>query len=719
MKKLCLALMILIMTLCMLGTAMANTGDSVDVIMILDYSGSMTENDSQRLMIKSAMNFIDMCDVSGSRVALIPFNSTTFLGNENWSRAFGYFRNVNSITEREAVRRDLLGIDYHYGSDTDGGPAFKKAWEVYNARANDPVANENAIVIFFSDGKIGVKNNPSYSQTSLAMANEHVDLFAGAGVPIYCIGLKGTGEFDKAWLDQIAEKTGTGAASVVFDGNSNELHETFSEIFATYLGTEPLVVDQRDIAVEENRAVISINIPNNSIIEANIRLSISDPNANSEFGDFFSLTNPNGQLIEPTTSGTPRDGSVIAGNSGAYYNVKLIRPMQGEWKLTLDVNNAQLVNAEMISNYDIAIRFRDVNVSELHKGDLLALEAEFYSTQTGDPYHDEYLYQMDLITQSTALYNGEPIENFYQVDAENNCFSGRIDRLENGTYTFQIKVNGAGIQTETETLTIDLDNRPPIRTGTDPEEIQLSVDSMLWRQATDMHTINLREYFRDPDGDPLTFLRVNMAGDSPIDTRITPDGKLEITGKKAGEISFAIKANDGMQDANRTLPLTITITSCTAQAIRELVLLIGSVLLVVIVLFIIARKRRGRFISSAAFETYYTKLSFQMLPHSMIYLSRYNDKTVSLYTVLNDAGAGEDTCNEIGSAERVALSGLTLKPKRKGELKLENNSNGSMAVSVSGAPLSRKKSILLHNGSNIQIDFNEPGRSISLLYRHE
>ncbi|MBR6570540.1 MAG: VWA domain-containing protein, partial [Clostridia bacterium] len=432
MKKLCLALTALILALCMMGgalaasaeTTLASTGSAVDVIMVLDYSGSMVNNDPNSLMIKSAMNFIDMCDVSGTRIALVPFNSgdNGLLDSEGWRSAFGFFRSVNSIDERESIRQDLLGMGaLRYGSYTDGGPAFRRAWALYEANRTDPARNENTIVLFFSDGVItssGSDPNSAASQASLAEANEHVDKFAEAGVPIYVVGLRGEGVFDKDWLDGIAARTGTGAARVVTNGDSSVLHETFSEIFAEYLGTQPLPIGSRDIVVTDDTAVISIDIPNNSIVEANIRLSLNNPQAT--FGDIINLTRPNGTAVEPLTRGTPRDGDVVVGNSGAYYNMKLIRPSQGEWKLTLNVNEATLVSAEIIANYDIGIRFRNLpNPEEIRKGDPLRLEAELYSTTTCESYaEDESLDQLDMITPSIATNDGEPLGVFFQFDRD-------------------------------------------------------------------------------------------------------------------------------------------------------------------------------------------------------------------------------------------------------------------------------------------------------------
>lgn len=720
MKKVWLAAVLILLALLLTGTALANTGEALDVIMILDCSGSMRDNDVNQLMLKAAMNFIDMCDVNGSRVAIVPFNNESLLVAPQWE-ACGRFRALDNVAERELLRHDLL-TRFSYNNDTDAGPAFELAWQLYNQHREERNAGENIIVVFFSDGKIEIRNNKKVDTgrtgRSMETAERYITEMAAAHIPVYCIGLKGaSGDFDKVWLDSIAQRTGTGAARVVVDGNSAVLHETFSEIFAAYLGTEPLELDSRDIVVEDGMAVIAIDIPNNSILEANIRLSLQNPGRNSRFGDVGTLLMPNGQEVVPITSGTPGPGDVIVGNSGAYYNVKLIRPVQGQWKLMINVNEAELVNAEMISNYDIAIRFREIDTASLAKGDSVTLEAEFYSTQTGEVYSDEYLCQLGLITESIATYNGEPIADFYQVDETTRRFVGTIDRLDDGEYKFQVIVNGDGIHTQTDLLTLSLDNHPPVRIGEDPSALTLSVDSLLWRQATDTYEINLREYFRDQDGDVLHFTRSGVDSEM-MQTRITEAGVLQITCLTPGEGTLTIKCDDGIAEANRTLPIAFTITSCKSQAIRELIFGILALLILSIVVGAILYKNRGRFVSTAAFEASYAGLTINPLPHSMIYLSRYNDKKVSLCRVLDDAGTNMDTCKQLTTTETTFLSGIILDPKRKGVVKVLNQSTGHMRISISGAPLERRQSCLLNNGSNIEIMFMEDGRSISLRYHY-
>ncbi|MBR6571079.1 MAG: hypothetical protein IKK75_11575, partial [Clostridia bacterium] len=401
--------------------------------------------------------------------------------------------------------------------------------------------------------------------------------------------------------------------------------------------------------------VISIDIPNNSIVEANIRLSLNNPQAT--FGDIISLTRPNGTPVGPISRGTPRDGDVVVGNSGAYYNMKLIRPSQGEWRLTLNVNEAMRISAEIIANYDIGIRFRNLpNPEEIRKGDPLRLEAEFYSTTTGEAYaEDEYLYQLDMITQSIATRDGEPLGEFFQVERADNgtyLFVGEIEALDKGIYEFQVKADGAGIQAETEVFCLELVNNPPICIGSDfSEPVNLSVDSMLWRTAEDSMEINLHQFFRDPDGDPLTFIVTGR--NDVLTTRVTSAGILQITCEQAGECALFIKANDGELDSNRNLTITFNVKSCKQQAIRELLigLSVAAVAALVVCMVVLPiRKRKAQLKASRQLTITIGDLAPLNLPVVSI-----PERGISLWALLNSHGYADDFQSASEALQQVVL----------------------------------------------------------------
>ena len=373
--------------------AMSLNGSGVDVIMILDCSESMNGNDPNHLMTKSAMNFIDMCDVSGTRVALVPFNTDVSYAQN--------FLDVSQITNRETLRNKLNGT--RYASVTDAGDGFTKALEFYRNRG---AQNGKAIVLFFSDGKIDT-NDATRDGASLNEVNAAVASFAADDVPIFVIGLQGDDPIDQTLLNKIAEDTGTRAARIVRRDDTNALQDTFSEIFAEYLNTVPLAEDYLDSVNADGFITVSINIPNNTILEANVNLSMTNPATSATFRD-VTVRDPSGAVIAPTTWGNAQAGSVLTGDAGAYYNVKIVRPVYGTWRISFPSAGVEGIETKMISNYDLDLRMDEPETTV--KNARLDLTARFYSNNTGASYNDPYIYQEDMISSSLVTRDDLPVE---------------------------------------------------------------------------------------------------------------------------------------------------------------------------------------------------------------------------------------------------------------------------------------------------------------------
>lgn len=696
----------LLALLLILGTvpcALAEAPRSVDVIMILDCSGSMKDNDPNKLMGKAAMNFIDMCDVSGTRVALIPFN----VGDKQKDNIRD-FQDVSRLSVRNALRTVLLNLPY--GSNTDAGMAFQEAQEFYDGRDN---TNNQAIILFFSDGRIvlgkGVDTQPSEKKVADAVA-----YFKNEGVPIYCIGLEGNGEFDKAWLDHIAQETGTGGARVVTANNTDTLYETFSEIMADYLGTVPLAIPDT-LSVDDDTRMVNIVIPNQSILEANVNLSIIHPELNSGFVNVV-LRKPDGTVVVPRTSGTPQRGDVVIGDNHAYYNVKLIRPEIGTWVLEYDSTQYEQVGAQMITNYDIGVRFQPIGTPR--KNQPLTLRAEFYALN-GDAYTDQFLYNDSLISGVAATLGGQALSGFrFAARPDALCFAATIDKLEVGDYSVQLFINGDGIVCNTEPLTFTVENHAPVRIGEDPASVALGVDGFLYRPTNDTFTLNLMDYFADEDGDPLAFMASrNGLSSQAADVRIA-GGVLSVQFHEETQGDLTISASDGMSDAVRTLPLHFTVRALLAQVLWEVGLGLLALLIIALLWRALYLKNRPRFGRLACLETAYTGFDFSTTPVSQINLARYDASSVSIFRVLDDAGsAGSDAITSVSNE----LGGILLKPAKHNAIRVYNNLRDGALVQadVDTNPIGRGQFKEINIGNTIRLTFAVENRYITMTYQNE
>jgi uncharacterized protein YegL len=158
--------------------------DNFDVVLVIDESGSMSQNDPNNLRVEAAKQFIDMleADSKNNRVAIYGFEN----------RARGIL-GLTVLNNKEAVKTSLNTI--HAGGGTNIYSGLRAALD--EIKANN-ISSYSPAIILMTDGQdnSNIKN--------------YTDLIADAnakGVTVFAIGL---GQVDETLLRQICDQTGGG-----------------------------------------------------------------------------------------------------------------------------------------------------------------------------------------------------------------------------------------------------------------------------------------------------------------------------------------------------------------------------------------------------------------------------------------------------------------------------------------------------------------------------
>lgn len=191
----------------------------IDVVFMIDCSGSMRQNDKNNLRIKSLEYFMDTFAPSGvvDRIAVVGFTEKAEL-----------MLPMTHVSEKETIRKVLASIKAT--TDTDIGAAIKTAYGA--ATADKP---ENAkVALLLTDGVNDPKGrNP---EISYGYNNEH-DLFGRAMIPIHTIALSNSS--DKALLKSIASSTGGQYYSAP---DAEYLQSVFGR-FSAFVGGREIITD--------------------------------------------------------------------------------------------------------------------------------------------------------------------------------------------------------------------------------------------------------------------------------------------------------------------------------------------------------------------------------------------------------------------------------------------------------------------------------------------
>ena len=155
-----------------------------DVVFVIDESGSMNQNDPNRLRVEAAKQFIDMLaeDSKNNRAAIYGF--------ENWSR---YILNLTALNDKEAVKASLNSI--HSGGGTNIYSGLQAAVQEIEANNN----SYTPVIILMTDGQ---DNSTLTNYTPL------IDRANAKGITVFAIGLGK--DVNSVLLRQICDNTGGG-----------------------------------------------------------------------------------------------------------------------------------------------------------------------------------------------------------------------------------------------------------------------------------------------------------------------------------------------------------------------------------------------------------------------------------------------------------------------------------------------------------------------------
>ena len=206
----------------------------MDVIILVDVSGSMRFTDPDRVVLWALADFIDKLSPEGSRVGIIGFN-----GHIQHRIPFNF-----TDSERKAWLRDELSR-FVYAGYTDIGHAFMYAIDMIE----DVTELNNPMIVFTSDGYIQISRlNPRRTaQMSFADIEAALDALDGL-VPVYTIGMHNPDGIDVPLLEMIALRSG-GLSKFTYD--AGELPGILAEIFEHHLERSRVEIEEEVYEIAE------------------------------------------------------------------------------------------------------------------------------------------------------------------------------------------------------------------------------------------------------------------------------------------------------------------------------------------------------------------------------------------------------------------------------------------------------------------------------------
>lgn len=421
--------LVVLMLFCLPHMLFASTNnDKLDAVLVIDASGSMKETDPNKLGLEGVKLFIDMMASTGNQVGIVTYGSEV---DEVYPMT-----KVNSQSDKEAIKSFVDGIarELEYTDITSG---LSKAISMENSR--DTSDGNSPLIIIFTDGNnaVGGVKNRDYA----AIDNDLKNLLQEAkskDYPVYTIGLNDNGKLNEDYLKNISDQTN---ALAFIAKDPSELPDILTQIFAAHSNLK--VQSLPSLVGTGNFEEVTINIPNGNVLEANISATASQAIE-------FKLVDPSGNSkVIPSSDVTLHE-------SNSYHLLKVLRPVEGDWKLYVKGMSGDQINIDLVYNYDLDITFEPLSQTSFAKGDDLKVSA--YLSLQGTAIQDDALYQN--ATATLVLRNTQSgVETRINMGTSNQKFSGSYPLNEEGEFEVSVLVEDSSFQRESTPISITVGNK--------------------------------------------------------------------------------------------------------------------------------------------------------------------------------------------------------------------------------------------------------------------
>lgn len=400
----------------------SGASSQIDAVLVLDVSNSMKTSDKNGIADEAMKMFIDMLSAQGDKVGVVAY--TDEVQREK------ALMTIHSESDKQDLKDFIDGLDK--GAYTDIAVGVDEAVKVLQ-NGSDP--GHEPMIVLLADG-----NNDFNESTGRTQSQSDQELGAAVetakknGYPIYTIGLNADGKLNKSSLEGLASQTG--GKSFVTD-SADDLPQILSEIFADHLKLK--VVPVESITANGEYQEVTVNVPNASVLEANISIMSSQPVT-------AKLTDPSGTAVAIPS------GSVLLSKSSSYSLLKLLSPKEGDWKLQIKGVPKDKIDINLIFNYDLELKLDAPASNTYKKGDTVAVSAHLFSN--GSEVTEAELYgNMKAVLLATDLDTGKTEE--LPLDSASGEFKGNFEISDSHNYQLKVRAEESSFYRESNTVQVN------------------------------------------------------------------------------------------------------------------------------------------------------------------------------------------------------------------------------------------------------------------------
>lgn len=529
---------------------------NTDVVIVMDKSGSMRGADRERIAIEAAKMFIDMEKTSGANVAVVEFSTEV--------KTDGLL-SMDSQEVKTYLKSVLDNIEYVNLAHTDTGAALKTAVSLLEGSDTE---NKKAVILF-TDGRTQITTGLRTLEESVADRDGAVAAAAKSGYPIYTVGLNYNHDVDEEELTRMSVLTG---GRTLITSDVRELPEFFNSIFQDLGNIDEIEVGT--LTANGDYQSVEFEIANDNILEANVVML-----SGMQLED-VRLYDPDGAQVDLNGD------KFVFSSSSKYAVVKMMTPPSGPWRIEVKGISGDQIKISLLYNYDINM-VTTFSQGEAYKGDTIRIES--YLTTQDRRINDEKFYQQ-MTGIATIVCPATGTERTVELTQNADGMTGEFTVEEIADHTVTVHVEGQGLYRDSELITIPVINRPVQ---------ELKGIGNLDLGPGEEGSLDLSEYFEDPDGEPLTYTLSQTSGQANAQTNAktnqenlildigVEDGILSYQALKKGSTQIELTVSDGY---GSQMTKTIEVQVNTFFGRHKVPILAAAALLAVILIGIAAAR---------------------------------------------------------------------------------------------------------------------------------
>lgn len=476
--------------------------NSLDIMFVMDYSGSMKANDPEDIARGMVKAFIDTVHSTDIRVGFVAYNDRILSSTSP--------QTIRTSEERLNLK-NLIDEEVYYGN-TDIGLGLSYARELIETKTK-----RKQVIVLISDGESDLRGSHTGRDLAVSQAElrETTQKCAKEDIPIYTIAF-GTYDGNKEVLVQISEKT---SAQMYTVETPERLMEILYGIFNTNMDYR--IQKITDSAYASGMQSIRIGLEEKYLDELDVL------------------------LISPQSIG---DTHIFYGNEEIEtinlknYVVGKITEVNDEInELTVQVETKNYQNLQLyMVSYRALLPILNINTF-LYKNEELDF-AFYFKDKTGNIVKDNVFYQdftneIFLTKAEEDLLNSDKL-HVLKTEIIDGYIQGKEILKQSGTFFVHTYLEDSMGKVVFPTIEIQVQNRCP--EGGLPVNERYTV---LMKEQM----FSLDEYFSDPDGDNLTYALKESLGSTekkPLQTELN-DGILRIKPVKSGKGMVQLEVTDG------------------------------------------------------------------------------------------------------------------------------------------------------------------------------